>query len=330
MSSASSTTLAATAEGLLELVVVHREDAAEGIVVVHLAAASGAMLPAFEAGAHVVVHLGDGLVRPYSLCGSPADRSRYRLGILLDTVSRGGSAAVHRDLHPGRFLRVSAPRNHFALARDARLSVLIGGGIGITPLLAMAHQLQADGRSFQLHYFARAKSRAAFLPELAAATFAAQVELHLDDAPAAQRREMADLLPHSGAATHLYVCGPSGFMDHVIGLAKAAGHADAQIHREYFAGQADVGGGSFQVELASSGRIIQVERDVSIVKALAGAGVRIDIACEEGVCGTCLCNVLGGEPDHRDVYLTDEEKAANDQMLLCCSRSKSPRLVLDL
>lgn len=312
----------------LQLQVARRERHTAQIVVLDLQSPDGAPLPPFEAGAHVDLHLADGLVRQYSLCGDPADRSRYRLGVLLDPATRGGSQAVHDQLLPGATIGVGTPRNLFPLAGDAAHSVLVGGGIGITPMIAMTHALHAAGRSFELHYCTRAAEHTAFVDELRAAPFAHQVRLYHDEGGA--RFDPASGLPLPASRTHVYVCGPNGFMDWVIAGATAAGHAAANVHREYFTVEVDTSGGGFEVELASTGQVLQIAEGQSIVSALQAIGVKIQVSCEEGVCGTCLTNVLSGVPDHRDVFLTDEEKADNDQMLLCCSRACSPRLVLDL
>ncbi|MCK8785950.1 PDR/VanB family oxidoreductase [Roseomonas sp. NAR14] len=313
---------------LLEVVIARREEQAAGIVVLDLVPAAGGALPGFEAGAHVDVHVGPGLVRQYSLCGSPADASRYRLGILLDPASRGGSAAIHAGFRAGERLRIGRPRNLFPLADGATRSVLVGGGIGITPMLAMAHALDRAGAEFELHYCARERGRAAFLDELAAAPFQGRTRLHLS-AETGRLVPERDL-PPPAPGIHLYVCGPAGFMEEVIAGARRLGYPEPQLHREYFQTEVDTSGDAFEVELAQSGRTVAVAAGQSIVAALAGAGVAVEVSCEQGICGTCLCNVLEGEPDHRDEYLTEEEKAAGDQILLCCSRARSKRLVLDL
>ncbi|MDH2346143.1 MULTISPECIES: PDR/VanB family oxidoreductase [unclassified Bradyrhizobium] len=295
-----------------------------------LVADAGAVLPSFEAGAHVDIHLGPGLIRQYSLCGDPSDRSRYRLGILLNNASRGGSAALHRSVHAGDRLRIGLPRNHFPFTAAAQRSILIGGGIGITPLLAMARHCIREGKPFLLHYCARSRDRAAFLEELAEEPLSTKTHLHFDDGEAAQRFDPDRDLPRPSSGTHLYVCGPSGFMDWAIVKARGLGYHEEQIHREYFEAEVDMSGDGFEVTLAKSGLTVAVPAGVSIVKALADAGVTINVSCEQGVCGTCTCNVIEGIPDHRDSYLNDDEKAANDQILPCCSRSHTPVLVLDL
>ncbi|RRN63812.1 PDR/VanB family oxidoreductase [Caulobacter sp. 602-1] len=315
---------------VLNLKVARRVEHPGDIVAVDLVAEDGAALPAFTAGAHVDLHVAPGLVRQYSLLGDPAVPDRYRLAILLDPASRGGSRAAHRLLTPGAYVKVGAPRNHFPLAEAATRSVLVGGGIGITPMLAMAHALARRGDAFELRYCTRSAARTAFLDELAKAPFANQVRVHHDDAEPAQRFSPAQDLPSPAAGLHLYVCGPAGFMDWVIEQARALGYPEGAIHREYFSAEVDTSGGAFEVVAARSGKTLRVGEGVSIVAALAAQGVDIEVSCEEGVCGTCLVNVLEGEVDHRDVYLTDAEKAAHDQMLVCCSRAKSARLVLDV
>ncbi|MBS7661609.1 oxidoreductase [Pseudomonas lalucatii] len=317
-------------EQVLNLVVRKRVEQGEGVVILDLADPAGKPLPAFEAGAHVDIHLKAGLVRQYSLCGDPANAAVYRLGVLRDPASRGGSVAVHEQLTEGACVDVGTPRNLFPLSCDATRSILIGGGIGVTPMIAMAHQLTAQDSPFELHYCGRSRSRTAFLDELAVADFAACVRTHFDDEDDAQKLDLPAVLGQPDAGVHVYVCGPAGFMDWVISEARKAGYAEEHIHREYFQVEVDASGAGFEVVAQRSGKTVQVADGQSIVDALAGVGIKIEISCEQGVCGTCLCDVLEGEPDHRDVYLTDDEKAANDQILVCCSRAKSQKLVLDI
>ncbi len=317
-------------EETLRVVVRRSASQGQGVLVLDLAAADGGELPPFEAGAHVDLHLGEGLVRQYSLCGDPADRQVYRLGILKDPNSRGGSIAAHERLSEGTMVEIGLPRNLFPLEAGAGRSILVGGGIGVTPMIAMAHALHAAGKPFELHYCGRSQASCAFLDELAAAPFAASVHTHFDDAGDAQRLDLKAVLAGTDSTTHLYVCGPSGFMEWVIAESGRRGLAPAQIHKEYFQVEQPSGGKAFDVRLKKSGKTVHVAGDQTIVDALAGIGIKIKVSCEQGVCGTCLCNVLEGTPDHRDVFLTDEEKADNDQILLCCSRALSDTLVLDL
>jgi vanillate O-demethylase ferredoxin subunit len=291
----------------------------------------GAALPPFEAGAHIDVHLPNGLVRQYSLCNAPGETQRYLIAVLRDAGSRGGSQAMHDAVDVGALLAISEPKNHFPLV-DAGRTLLLAGGIGVTPILAMAETLAARGAAFEMHYCARSPERAAFRERIGAASFAGQVHFHYDSGDAAQLLDLAALLAAPAPGTHLYVCGPQGFIDHVLGSAKALGWPAAQLHVEYFgAAPLDTSGdGPFEVKLASSGKVVTVPAGQSVIKALAAQGVEIPYSCEEGVCGTCLTRVLDGVPDHRDLYLTDEERAANDQFTPCCSRARTPLLVLDL
>jgi len=294
--------------------------------------ADGRPLPAFSAGSHIDVRIGGGLTRQYSLCNDSQETHRYRIGVLKEASSRGGSRSMHEDVQVGSVLEISTPKNHFALVHEARRSLLLAGGIGVTPILCMAQRLATTGASFEMHYCARSRERAAFLRQLEEAAFRTKLHFHFDDGDTSQKLDLAALLATPEAGTHLYVCGPKGFMDAVLKTARGAGWPEAALHYEFFAAEV-VGSesdGSFEVILASSGRIIGVARDETVVRALAAAGVEVPVSCEQGVCGTCLTRVIDGTPDHRDMYLTPDEQARNDQFTPCCSRARSPRLVLDL
>lgn len=316
--------------------VVRKHVEAEGICSFELASASGESLPAFSAGSHIDVHFDvgghGGLTRQYSLCNDPSESHRYLIAVLREGASRGGSAAMHDTVHEGATLAISPPKNHFALAHDATRHLLMAGGIGITPLLCMAERLAAVGAPFKMHYATRSQARTAFAQRIGASPFAGHVQFHFDDGDATQKLDICVVLAAQPPGTHVYVCGPRGFMDAVIGAARSVGWADARIHYEYFS--ADVtpqaGDGAFEVMLASSGRVIAVKPDQTVIAALAAAGVVVPTSCEQGVCGTCLTRVIAGQIDHRDSYLTPEEQAAGDQFLPCCSRAGSARLVLDI
>lgn len=316
-------------EQLLKVRVRKRDLQGDGVVVIELAAADEAALPPFEAGAHVDAHLETGLVRQYSLCGDPAESRSYRLGVLKDPASRGGSVKVHERWKEGTEVIIGAPRNLFPLAHGAQRTILMGGGIGITPMIAMAYSLHARGEPFELHYCGRARSRCAFVDELESAAFADQVFTHFDD-EVDSALDIDAVLGVGSPGLHLYTCGPSGFMQWVIDAASRLGYAESNVHFEYFQVEVDGSGTSFEVVAAASGKTVRVEEGQTIVEALGSIGIKIDVSCEQGVCGTCMCGVLEGEPDHRDVYFTDEEKQANDQILLCCSRARSKKLVLDI
>ena len=321
-----------TTPGAMIVTVAHKRAEAENICTFELVGQGGRPLPAFSAGSHVDVNLPNGLTRQYSLCNDPAESHRYLIGVLRDPASRGGSEAMHALVKEGDTLTISAPKNHFPLAHDARRSLLLAGGIGVTPILCMAERLAVAGAEFEMHYCSRSPARTAFRQRIEASAFAPKVQFHFDDGAPEQKLDLAALLGTAEAETHLYVCGPKGFMDAVLSTARAKGWPEAQLHYEFFSAEPVKleSDGSFEVSLASSGKVVKVAKDQTVVQALAAVGVEVLTSCEQGVCGTCLTRVISGEPDHRDMYLTPEEQAANDQFLPCCSRAKSAMLVLDL
>ncbi|RDU96365.1 PDR/VanB family oxidoreductase [Trinickia dinghuensis] len=309
-------------------------DAAQDIRCFQVSRVDGQPLDAYEPGAHVDVTAPSGITRQYSLCGDPDAHRSYLFAVKKEPQSRGGSRSLHDDVRVGTELWIGAPRNLFRLAADAGEHVLIAAGIGITPLLSMAHALDKRGASYRLHYFARDLGHAAFASALSAEPFASRVTFHFgiepNDLPAELDRCVATL----DAGAHVYTCGPGPFMDRVV---DAAGKRlpEASIHLERFAAeplQPDTAekAGEFEVRLQRSGQTVRVDRDVSIVDALARAGVEIDTSCGEGVCGTCMIPVIEGEPDHRDHCLSKAERASNTVICCCVSRANSPVLVLDL
>jgi vanillate O-demethylase ferredoxin subunit len=318
--------------GQLQVRVARKHDEAQDIRTFELVHADGKPLPAFSAGSHIDVHVPGGLTRQYSLCNQPSESHRYLIGVLRDPGSRGGSQAMHDQVAEGDLLTISAPKNHFPLAHGAEHSILFAGGIGVTPILCMAERLSVTGASFEMHYCTRSRERTAFASRIEASPFAQRVAFHHDDGPAEQKLALDAVLGTPKPGVHVYVCGPKGFMDWVLGRARELGWPPEQLHYEFFTAEVVKSDqdASFEVQLASSGRVIVVPKDQTVVQALAAAGVEVATSCEQGICGTCLTRVLEGECDHKDLYLTPEEQAANDQFTPCCSRSKSPRLVLDL
>ena len=315
---------------LYDVIVKNRQIQGENVVVLELESArKGICLPCVEAGAHVDLHLPNGLIRQYSLCQNPQQEGIFRLGILNDPDSRGGSRSAYDEIQTGMQLKVSQPKNLFPLHK-ARHSILVGGGIGITPLIAMAYALHQENASFELHYCAKSEQSSAFVDELKHGPLASYTTFHFKDQGANHREFFEQFMQHLLEDTHIYTCGPNGFMDWVINLAKAHKLPDQQVHKEYFQVEADLSGDAFDVVAKRSGKTIRVHAEETILSALAREGICIEMSCEQGVCGTCMCDVLEGEPDHRDVYFTDEEKADNEQILVCCSRAKSARLVLDI
>jgi vanillate monooxygenase ferredoxin subunit len=305
---------------------------AEDICSFELVSVDGAALPGFSAGSHIDVHLPGGLTRQYSLCNDSGETHRYQIAVLKDSASRGGSRAMHERVAEGSTFEISPPKNHFPLAHGAVKSLLLAGGIGVTPILCMAERLAMVGADFDMHYSTRSRSRTAFHDRIKSGSFADRVQFHFDDGEPAQALDIQGVLASPSENQHLYVCGPKGFMDAVLAAARARAWPESQLHYEFFS--ADVspseGDASFDVKLASSGRIVKVAKDQTVTQALSAAGIEVQTSCEQGVCGTCLTRVLEGIPDHKDLYLTPEEQAENDQFTPCCSRSKTGTLVLDL
>jgi ferredoxin-NADP reductase len=296
-----------------------------------LPAETGATFPAFEAGAHIDLHLPNGLVRNYSLVNSTEERDRYVIGVLQDRASRGGSRCVHQQVRVGMTLPISAPRNNFRLHEEADRSVLVAGGIGITPILCMLRRLMSIRRPVELLYFARSRRSAAFAAEIEA--LGASVTWHFDD----ERGGPPDLHALLGSRpprgnTHYYACGPGVLLDAFERSCESLGYAHAHIER--FAAlpveasqEARV---SYVAELRSSGRTFTVTPAKSLLQTLLDAGIDVDHSCQEGVCGTCETAVIAGVPDHRDSVLSANEKASGKVIMVCVSGCKSERLVLDL
>lgn len=314
----------------LEVRIVSRHMAAAGVVVLELESVDGSRLPGFDAGAHIDVQVTDGVIRPYSLCSDPNDATGYRLGILLEPESRGGSAGIHESFAAGNIIRISHPQNNFKLEKSAGRTLLIGGGIGITPLISMAYALYNAGQDFELHYCARSRSQAAFVEELCEGAFSDRVHLHFDDEVPAQKLDLQQVIGSVDPVTHVYVCGPGGFMNYVLEGAEAMGWPKSQLHLEYFAAEADLTGDSFEVIAHKSGVRLAVDPGQTIAEVLMAAGIEVSVSCQQGICGTCLCEVIDGRPDHRDLYQTEEEKEANTHVTLCCSRSLTPTLEVNI
>jgi ferredoxin-NADP reductase len=306
-----------------ELVVARREFAADGVLALTLRHPLGEPLPAWEPGAHIDVVLGPELERQYSLCGDPADRETWRIAVLREPAGRGGSAHVHEELGQGDKVRVRGPRNHFAL-RPAPRYRFIAGGIGITPILPMLTAAEAAGAEWTLLYGGRTRRSMAFTEELGRygddrVTVAPQDETGLLD--------LASVLDDVPEGTLVYCCGPGPLLDAVEARSPAG-----LLQMERFTPKAQEGGDNteFEVELAQSGRTLTVPADVSVLDAVRASGVEVLFSCAEGTCGTCETDVLDGDPDHRDSVLTAEERESGETMMICVSRCRGKRLVLDL
>lgn len=300
-------------------------------MVLTLRSADGTTLPGYTAGAHLDLHLpsasGRTIIRQYSLMSPPDDApTEYVVAVALDANSRGGSRAVHEQLRVGQEVEVSEPRNHFELEPDGR-SLLMAGGIGATPLAAMAAQLEGQEREYELHTYAASASKAVLGEYLDGY----KTTLHLTDVDGSLRAATA--LPWEYQdGDHLYICGPSGFIAKVEELAEAAGFPTETVRSEKFTVDepVDITGDSFTVIAASTGEALQVGEDDTIADVLMNNGYHVELSCEQGICGSCILGVLEGTPDHRDEVQTDAEHEANDQINVCCSRSKTASMTLDI
>lgn len=303
---------------------------AHGISGYELVAAQGGALPPFSAGAHVEVHIGD-LIRSYSLSGDPADRTRYEIAVLKEDGGRGGSKAIHETVRVGDVLTISAPINHFPLAgKEARSHLLLAGGIGVTPMMAMIAELEARGAKWTMHYMTRDPERTAFRERLAPLVAAGKVYIHHDGGDPARSVDIAGLVAEFEIGTHLYFCGPPGFMSACARSVEAwPPHA---VHREYFAAAEGSGEAKpnlpFQVKIASTGQMLEVPADRSIVDVLRDAGCVVETDCKDGYCGTCITRYLSGEPEHRDTVLSEKERKS--YVMVCCARASKGPLELDL
>jgi ferredoxin-NADP reductase len=320
-------------EAVMELRVRHVKWEADGVLSLTFVDPTGADLPEWSPGAHLEIELPSGLVRQYSLCGDPRDRCRYKVAVLRDLNSRGGSQEIHESALAGRILKVRGPRNRFELGY-AEKYVLIAGGIGITPLLSMAREI-GDRRPWHLYYGGRTTESMAFREELAMlgaknVTFVPQDSAGVLDLDA--------IFATLDDETHVYCCGPEGLLGAVLGRAEALGRSH-QVHFERFGAapkapdaESPAPSGSFEVHLERTGETVQVAPDQSVLEAIRQVVPGMPSSCEEGFCGTCETKVVSGEVDHRDQILSDGEREANESMFPCVSRAMGtcPRLVLDL
>lgn len=299
---------------------------AEGINSYILQPLEGEKLPAFDAGAHIDLQLAPGLARSYSLVNDPASCEVYEIAVHHAIDGRGASRHIHETWKVGEVFEIAAPKNNFPLEEGAAHTVLIAGGIGITPMLPMIARLEALGRSWELHYVAASPARAAYVDRLQQYD---QVSISYDGIPGGTRLDLKSICDAAPADAHFYCCGPGGMLDAFV--TTNSERPKANVHTEYFSADTVIAtDGGYAVILAKSGKTIKVDEGETMLDALLAADVNISFACAEGVCGTCQVPVLEGIPDHRDQFLTDEEKAANTTIMVCCSGSKTARLVLDL
>lgn len=310
------------------VVVKRKWQSADGVIGFELAARHG-HLPTFQPGAHIDVHLPNGMTRQYSITNGPGDLMSYVIGVKAESAGKGGSKVLVETVREGDLLAISEPRNNFPLRRDATRTVLIAGGIGITPLLSMARFLDKSSLPYELHYFVRSGEQAAFRDQLEA--LHGKVIIHQGLPRDEIAATIATSLGEWSMAQHVYVCGPSSMLESVRATAAAQGWPDEAIHFEYFKNDKVIdNSSSFEIELARSAMTLHVPAGKTILEIMREAGLTVPSSCEQGACGTCLTTVIEGEVDHQDVYLNNSEKASNACMMTCVSRAKSARLVLDI
>ena len=312
----------------LRVQIADKYETAAGVMAFELSALTG-QLPGFQAGAHIDVHLGNGLVRQYSLTNGTGDSNTYTIGVKLEPDSRGGSSYLHQTARQGDVLAISKPHNNFTLRRDSVRTLLIAGGIGITPLLSMAKTIARSGLDWELNAFAQSHDHVAFAKDLG--LLGEHATVHVGLHPTATGEALADLLGTVVADSHVYICGPGPMLSAARRHAADAGWADGAIHFEYFKNTSELDDSStFEIDLARSARTLAVGAGETILDVLRANGIVVPSSCEQGACGTCVVTVLDGVPDHQDVYLNNTERAAGERIMTCVSRAKSPRLTLDV
>lgn len=298
---------------------------ANGVLLFELTALNGRKLKGFSAGSHIDIYLPNGLTRQYSLCNSPLENHRYVVAVKKDPLSRGGSNFMHDELRVGTELKISEPRNNFELSNDLDHTVLIGGGIGVTPLVSMAHELTANNRSWQFFCSFKRRSEITLVNQFQSGN----VLLHIDEESENGRMDIASILKNAPIGSHFYCCGPEPMLNHFIEVSKSID--SSRIHFEYFKPVALKSAGEiFEVKLHKTKKNYWVNSDQTILQVLQKNGIAAPGSCEQGICGTCETHVLDGIPDHRDVLLSAEERASNQVMMICCSRSLSTSITLDL
>ncbi len=287
-------------------------------------------LPSYEPGAHIDVHCGEGIIRQYSLCGDPHDRRHYKIAVKQVEPSRGGSDLMHLAVTQGDNLEIGAPRNNFPLDITHNHTILLAAGIGITPIIAMADRLNEVGQSFELHYYSRGSSFAAFRERLSEGRYSKSVTFHDNLSVVQTKQNLREVLTQNRPQAQVYMCGPGLFMDAAESLALETRPIE-DVHLERFAANPALSGEPtfpFKIELSQSGVMLDVGADETILEVLERNNINAAFSCEQGVCGTCVTEVLEGEPDHRDSFLSDRQKASNSRMCLCVSRAQGEKITL--
>jgi vanillate O-demethylase ferredoxin subunit len=316
----------------MELQVTRIHNETPSIKAFELASLDGSELPSFTAGAHINIEVdlpgGSRDRRSYSLASDPADRSRYEIAVLYLPEGKGGSTYMHSQVTEGQVLSCSQPVNEFAISESADEHILIAGGVGITPILAMTHVLRSTGANFQLHYAARTEDHMAYR-ELTRRLANNGFHAYFSQSQNPNPMDLTNLLGEPRSGRHVYVCGPGRLMQAVIDTAQKLGWSNDQVHRESFGARSEVSDRAIEVELSLSGMIVLVEPGTTILDALIDAGAFVAYECKRGECGTCQSRVLEGEPIHRDVSLTDRQRNEDKLMCTCVSWARTERLVLE-
>jgi ferredoxin-NADP reductase len=319
------------AHGLIDARLSKIEDVARDTKLYTFERVDGGTLPGYKPGAHIDLHLPNGLLRQFSLTVPASDPDSYTVGVKRDENSRGGSRYIIEQMKVGDQIKISAPRNNFPLVENAPHVVLFAGGIGITPIWCMAQELAARGRSWKIHYACRSQADMAFLSDLKKLD-PKFVHLHFDDEAGGKVMDLAAAVGEAPADAHFYCCGPNPMLKAFE--AAAASRPKANVHVEYFTPKEDAaaadGLGGFWVELAKSGEEYFIPPGKKVLEVLFDAGVDVDYSCELGICGACETKVISGIPVHHDSVLSEEEQASNEKVMICCCGCKTERLVLDM
>jgi ferredoxin-NADP reductase len=304
---------------VLQVIVSRVEEMSTDVTKYEFRSPDGSDLPEWTAGAHLDIVVAPEFLRQYSMSGDPADRSKYQIGVLREDAGRGGSKLLHRIFTEGRRIFISKPINHFPLEEGAAKSFLMGGGIGVTPMIAMAHRLHALGRPFELHYSISDRAAAGYLPDLAQVPWADRVHVHVSKE--GTRADLDQVLAGYQAGYHVYTCGPDRYMQGVLEAAERQGFPEEARHLEYFSVPEvpEYENHPFTLRLRKSGRDLHVPADKSATDVLAEAGIGVDVKCADGICGVCKCDLLSGEVEHRDFVLSKAQRKG--AVILCQSRA---------
>lgn len=304
------------------------EPMADGVAKYEFSTIDGEPLPEWTAGAHIDIVVAPEFLRQYSLSGNPAERGSYQIGVLREDEGRGGSQLLHRIFSKGRRIFISKPINHFPLVENARRSFLMGGGIGITPMIALAHRLHAIGAEFEMHYSCSKRARAGFLDDLASVPWAGRVHLHFSDE--GSRADLGHILGPYQPGDHVYCCGPVPYMDAVMAAAESAGFSEDERHVEYFnvPDMPDYENHPFTLKLSKSGLELEVAATETATDVLAANGIQIDVKCADGICGVCKCGLVSGDVEHRDFVLSKKQRETS--VILCQSRAAEKNGVIEV